>query len=156
MIDNEKKSGCKYCWNELMNALDFGMNPTRCGHCGATGVKEITNDESSDTLRNGETKHLRQNNNDWKPKDKDCGLRPIVGDYWGSAIKTRKNPHGLGLDRYCGIHEMPMEEGFRKHIADGSTIFKCGDCDFQDLFPPKVKLNEKLVIKLLKPYHHRQ
>jgi len=119
----------------MMDALSFGNAKARCGHCGSS--------EGTERVTVG-----------WNPTNSDCGLRPIVGDYWSDAVKTRKNPHGLGLDRYCGIHEKAMKEGFRKSIGKhGSTIYKCVDCDCHSLFPPKVKMSKEKVWKLLKPYH---
>ena len=126
-------------WKELSESLAFGGVPMR------------RQKETFRVLRNGELKHL---NVGWNPTNVDCGLRPIVGDYWGVAVKTRKNPAGIGLDRYCGIHEVAMSDGFRKSIGKhGSTIHKCVDCDFQDLFPPKVNMDKEMVWELLKPHH---
>ena len=155
MFDNEKNRECKYCWNELMNALNFGN--TRCGHCGKTPAeKEVKRTTKNRPLKNGEEKRHREDN-DWLKEQGETiiGLRPKVGDYWGSAVKTRKNPHGLGFgDRYCGIHEKPMTEGFRKGVDKGRHIYKCDECYFHELIPPKAKMDWEEVKKVLKPYHY--
>jgi DNA-directed RNA polymerase subunit RPC12/RpoP len=156
MFDNEKKRGCKYCWQEL--ALAIGIGNTRCGHCGKTPAESrVEKKRNKRPLKKCESeRHIDINLRD----EKDgviIGLRPLVGDYWGEPVKTRQNPHALGFgDRYCGIHEKPMTEGFRKGIDNGRHIFKCEDCDFHNLLPPKTKMDWKQVKEVLKPYHHLQ
>ena len=155
MINNEKKNGCKYCWDELALAIGFGN--TRCGHCGKTPAEnKVKRTTKSRPLRNGEEDRHRKHN-DWEQKElggRIQGLRPKVGDYWGTAVKNRKNPHGLGFgDRYCGIHEKPMTEGFRKGVDKGRLIYKCDECYFHELIPPKAKMDWEDVKKVLKPYN---
>lgn len=153
MFDNEKNRECKYCWNELMNALNFGN--TRCGHCGKTPAENKAKEKKGNKRplkKNESERHIDINLRDEKMIK---GLRPLVGDYWGKPVKTRQNPHALGWgDRYCGIHEKPMTEGFRKGVDKGRHIYKCDECYFHELIPPKAKMDWEEVKKVLKPYHH--
>ena len=126
-------------WKELSDALPLGN----------TFAKNETN-KNSEPLKKGEIAGRRV-----KPSyPTDYGLRPLVGDYWGKPMKTRKNPHGLGLQRYCGLHEKPMKEGFRKAIGKhGKDLCICEDCETHLLFPPKTKMDMKQVEALLKPFN---
>ncbi len=151
MINNEKKNGCEYCWDELALAIGFGN--TRCGHCGKTPAenKVKRNTKNRPLKKNELERHFIWNENH---KNTIIGLRPLVGDYWGEPVKNRKNPHGLGFgDRYCGIHEKPMTEGFRKGVDKGRLIYKCDECYFHELIPPKAKMDWEDVKKVLKPYN---
>lgn len=154
MIDNEKKNGCKYCWDELALAIGFGN--TRCGHCGKTPAEnKVKRTTKNRPLKKHESERHRTINLRQEKEKYILGLRPLVGDYWGEPVKTRQNPHACGWgDRYCGIHDKPMTEGFRKGIGKGEYLLKCEDCDFHLLFPPKTKMDWKQVKEVLKPHHH--
>jgi DNA-directed RNA polymerase subunit RPC12/RpoP len=143
--------GCEKCWDDLALAIGFG---SRCSHCGSTPAenkaKKIGNNRP---FKKYESERHRTINLRQEKEKRIIGLRPLVGDYWGEPVKTPQNPHACGWgDRYCGIHDKPMTEGFRKGIGKGEYLLKCEDCDFHLLFPPKTKMDMKQVKEVLKPY----